>query len=258
MLVVISPAKTLDYETPPTLRDSSQPDFLDQSAQLIDELRELSPPQVSELMGISAKLGDLNFGRFLEWSKPFTPKNAKQAVLAFKGDVYTGLDAESLSQDDLLWAQDHLRILSGLYGLLRPLDLMQPYRLEMGTKFANQGGANLYEFWGTRITDALNDCLSGEEAPVLVNLASNEYFKSVKPKKLAAEVITPVFKDWKGGKYKVISFYAKKARGMMTRFIIRNRLTDQEGLKQFDEAGYSYNAAMSSAKEWVFTRDGED
>lgn len=257
MLVVISPAKTLDYETPPTLRDSSQPDFLDQSAQLIEELRALSPPQVSELMGISAKLGDLNFGRFLEWSKPFTPKNAKQAVLAFKGDVYTGLDAESLSQDDLLWAQDHLRILSGLYGLLRPLDLMQPYRLEMGTKFANQGGANLYEFWGARITDALNDCLSTEETPVLVNLASNEYFKSVKPKKLAAEVITPVFKDWKGGKYKVISFYAKKARGVMTRFIISNRLTDPEGLKQFEEEGYSYNAAMSSAKEWVFTRDGE-
>lgn len=256
MLVVISPAKTLDYETPPFLKDSSQPDFLDQSAQLIKELRALTPPQVSELMGISAKLGDLNFGRFLEWSTPFTPQNAKQAVLAFKGDVYTGLDAESLSKKDLLWAQDHLRILSGLYGLLRPLDLMQPYRLEMGTRFANQKGSNLYEFWGTRITEALNEYFAKEPSPVLVNLASNEYFKSVQPKKLAAEVITPVFKDWKSGKYKVISFYAKKARGLMTRYIIEHRLSDPEGLKQFDEDGYSYNAAMSSAKEWVFTRDG--
>ena len=254
MLIVISPAKTLDYESPATVSDHSSPDFLDRSQLLVDELRELTPPQVSELMGISAKLGDLNFGRYLEWGLPFTPSNAKQAVLAFKGDVYTGLEAETLSRDDLLWAQDHLRILSGLYGLLRPLDLMQPYRLEMGTKFANSRGKNLYEFWGSTITDALNVALAKEAQPVLINLASNEYFKSVNRSRLAAEIITPVFKDLKGGKYKIISFFAKKARGMMTGYIIRNRIADPEQIKQFDVGGYAYNPAMSSASEWVFTR----
>jgi len=254
MLIVISPAKTLDYETPPVVADHSMPGFLSQSRELIEQLRQLTPPQVSELMGISDKLGDLNFGRFLEWSQPFTPDNAKQAVLAFKGDVYTGLEAEKLSRDELLWAQDHLRILSGLYGLLRPLDLMQPYRLEMGTKFANTRGKNLYEFWGSTITDALNEVMAREKHPVLINLASNEYFKSVAPKKLNAEIITPVFKDMKGGKYKIISFFAKKARGMMTGYIIRNRITDPEQIKEFDLGGYSYNPAMSSSREWVFVR----
>jgi len=255
MLIVISPAKTLDYETPATTDLHSVPQFLDASEALIKALRKLSPPEVSELMGISAKLGDLNFGRYLEWSRPFTPANAKQAVLAFKGDVYTGLEAETFTEKDLKWAQDHLRILSGLYGLLRPLDLMQPYRLEMGTRFGIEKARNLYEFWGERITDALNNELTRRREPVLINLASEEYFKAVRPKKLAADIVTPIFKDMKGGKYKVISFYAKKARGMMAGYIIRNQLKDVEDIKQFDSAGYRYNAAMSSAREWVFIRD---
>ena len=206
-------------------------------------------------MGISEKLGDLNFGRFLNWQPEFTSDNAKQAVLAFKGDVYTGLDAEKLSEKELVWSQDHLRILSGLYGLLRPLDLMQPYRLEMGTKLPNKKGKNLYDFWGNKITDGLNQVLVETGSQVLVNLASNEYFKSVNRSNLNADVITPVFKDWKNGQYKIISFYAKKARGLMSRYIIKNKITDPEKLKQFDVAGYTYNAAMSSAREWIFTRE---
>ncbi len=255
MLVVISPAKTLDYETPASTTLFSVPEYLDDSAELIAQLRQLSPPEVSDLMGISAKLGDLNFGRYLNWQPEFTPDNAKQSVLAFKGDVYTGLEAESLSEGQLQWAQDHLRILSGLYGLLRPLDLMQPYRLEMGTKLVNSRGKNLYEFWGDKITEGLNQALNIEKSQVLINLASNEYFKSVKSRHLNAEVITPVFKDWKNDKYKIISFYAKKARGLMSRYIIDNQIEDPEQVKQFDVAGYRYNPAMSSAREWVFTRD---
>jgi cytoplasmic iron level regulating protein YaaA (DUF328/UPF0246 family) len=263
MLIVISPAKTLDYETPATTASYTLPDYLQDSAELITQLRSLSPPEVSSLMGISAKLGDLNFGRFLNWQQDFTPNNAKQSLLAFKGDVYTGLGAESLSEDQLQWAQNHLRILSGLYGLLRPLDLMQPYRLEMGTKFANSQGANLYEFWGDKITDGLNRAIKDQaskkqNADLLINLASNEYFKSVKPGKLNADVITPVFKDWKNDKYKIISFYAKKARGLMSRYIIENQIEDPEKIKQFDVAGYAYQPAMSSAREWVFTREGAE
>jgi len=255
MLIVISPAKTLDYETPATTASNTLPDYLEDSAELITQLRTLSPPEVSNLMGISAKLGDLNFGRFLNWQPDFTPENAKQALLAFKGDVYTGLDAESLSEDALQWTQHHLRILSGLYGLLRPLDLMQPYRLEMGTKFTNSRGKNLYEFWGNKITEGLNQVIKKENTDLLINLASNEYFKSVKPGKLNADVITPVFKDWKNDKYKVISFYAKKARGLMSRYIIENQIEDPDQIKQFDVAGYAYQPAMSSAREWVFTRE---
>ena len=255
MLMVISPAKTLDFETLPTTSEHTTPDFLDDSAQLIEQLREMSPHQVSELMKISDKLGSLNFDRYLSWDKNFTPDNAKQALLAFKGEVYTGLDAGSMSVADLQWAQDHLRILSGLYGLLRPLDLMQPYRLEMGTKLANSRGKDLYQFWGSQITDALNQQQADETLPVLVNLASNEYFKSVQSKQLAAEIITPVFKDWKGDKYKIISFYAKKARGLMVAYIVNNRLDDVEQIKKFDSQGYAYNPAMSSAREWVFTRE---
>jgi len=255
MLMVISPAKTLDFETQATTSEHTTPDFLDDSAELIEQLREMSPHAISALMKISDKLGNLNFDRYLSWDKKFTPDNAKQALLAFKGDVYTGLDAESLSGDDLLWAQDHLRILSGLYGLLRPLDLMQAYRLEMGTKLANGRGKDLYQFWGSTITEALNQQQADESLPVLVNLASNEYFKSVQSKQLNAEIITPVFKDWKGDKYKIISFYAKKARGLMVAYIIHNRLNDVEQIKNFDSEGYVYNPAMSSAREWVFTRE---
>ncbi len=255
MLHVISPAKTLDFDTPPTTKSHSQPRFLEHSQELIEQLRKLSPVQVSSLMHISDKLGDLNARRFLEWQLPFTPANAKQALLAFKGDVYTGMEAETFAQADLDQAQSRLRILSGLYGLLRPLDLIQPYRLEMGTGFANKRGKNLYQFWGDLITDQLNAELAERGDQQLINLASNEYWGAVNTKKLAAEVITPVFKDRKNGQYKIISFFAKKARGMMSAFIVRNRLEQAEQLKDFDSGGYAYNPAMSSANEWVFTRE---
>ena len=255
MLLVVSPAKTLDYDTPAVTKSSSQPDFVEESQLLIDELRQLSPAQVGSLMSISDKLAQLNTARFEAWSQPFNNKNAKQAVLAFKGDVYTGLDAESLSEKQLEFAQKHLRILSGLYGLLRPLDLMQAYRLEMGSKFANQRGKDLYAFWGELITEKLNVEIATQKDDVLVNLASNEYFKSVKTKSLNAQIITPVFKDRKGDKYKIISFYAKKARGMMCRYVIDNSITNVEKLKDFDYEGYSYNKAMSSDTEWVFIRE---
>ena len=236
----------------------TQADFLDDAEELIEQLRELTPPQVSELMHISNQLGDLNFGRYLEWDKNLNIENARQALLAFRGDVYVGIDADSLKQADLKWAQNRLRILSGLYGLLRPLDLIKPYRLEMGTRFANRRGKDLYQFWGGQITEALNQQLAKQTHPVVVNLASNEYFKSVDTRRLQAEVITPVFKDWKGGKYKIISFFAKKARGMMVGYAIRNRIDDVEALKDFDCGGYRYNPAMSSAREWVFTRAAVD
>lgn len=255
MLLVISPAKTLDYESPLPTSQHSQPDFLPEAEELVGQLRELSPQDISSLMSISDKLGTLNFGRFQDWQQPFTADNARQSVLAFKGDVYTGLRAGEMTEADLQFAQDHLRILSGLYGLLRPLDLMQPYRLEMGTKFASKRGQNLYEFWGEKITDALNAVLENQSQKILINLASNEYFKSVKTKNINADIITPVFKDCKSGKYKIISFYAKKARGLMSRYIIENRLEDAAKIKQFDVDGYQFNASMSSAKEWVFTRD---
>lgn len=255
MLMVISPAKTLDFETPAKTRVNTNPDFLDQSQQLITQLRALSPAEVSSLMGISDKLGLLNFDRFSSWQTPFDHSNAKQAVLAFKGDVYTGLQAETFSSDDFKYAQKHLRILSGLYGLLRPLDLIQPYRLEMGTKFANASGSNLYQFWGDQLTDAINQQLKKTKSTVLLNLASNEYFKALQKKSLNAEIITPVFKDLKNDKYKIISFYAKKARGLMSQYVIKNRLSDVEQIKEFDLEGYRYNEAMSTARDWVFTRD---
>lgn len=254
MLILISPAKTLDFDTPAHTQQHSQPDFLDASAQLIDELRELAPQDISALMKISDKLGTLNFQRFADWQTPFTPDNAKQAVLAFRGDVYTGLNADDFSEDDFHFAQQHLRILSGLYGLLRPLDLIQPYRLEMGTKFANAGGKNLYEFWGERITEAVNSQLE-KAGPLVLNLASNEYFSAVKPKLLNGEMITPVFKDYKNGKYKIISFYAKKARGLMTAYVIKKRITAPEQLKQFNTDGYYYCPEQSTATEWVYLRD---
>lgn len=254
MLLVISPAKTLDFDTPPSTSIYSQPEFLDDSAELIDQLKTLSPSDVSTLMSISNKLGVLNSNRFIDWQLPFTSDNSKQALLSFKGDVYEGMDTTSLSQDDLTWANDHLRILSGLYGLLKPLDLIQPYRLEMGTKFSNERGKNLYEFWGNKITNKINQDLAEQKSPVLINLASNEYFKSVKTKQLNAAVITPVFKDWKNDKYKIISFYAKKARGMMSAYIIKNRLESPSDIKQFDTAGYAFSAEQSTESEWVFLR----
>ncbi len=255
MLTVLSPAKTLDFETAPTTRRSTRPQFIERAAELVKEARELSPGDLRELMGVSEKIAELNHRRFMNWSEPFTLDNARQAILAFKGDVYTGLQAETLTAAQLQFAQQHLRILSGLYGLLRPLDLMQPYRLEMGTRFATSVGRNLYEFWGDSLTRALNTQLGKSGSRVLVNLASNEYFKSLQPGALDAEIVTPVFKDLKGGKYKVISFYAKKARGQMARFIIDNELNEPDGLRRFRRDGYRYNRAESTVREPVFTRD---
>lgn len=253
MLIVVSPAKTLDYESPVPTQTATTPDFLEDSHELIDQLKQLEPHQISNLMGISAKLGELNAERFQQWQTPFTHENARQAVLAFKGDVYTGLAADQFSEADFEFAQKHLRLLSGLYGLLRPLDLMQPYRLEMGTRFENKRGKDLYAFWGNKLTEALNSELTADDG-VLINLASNEYFKAVNKKTLKGTVITPQFKDWKNGQYKIISFYAKKARGLMSAYIIRNRLTQVEDLKGFDVDGYAFNPELSSDKEWVFTR----
>jgi len=255
MLTVISPAKTLDYDTKPVTERFTLPQYLDDSQELIQQLRELSPAQISELMHLSDKLAGLNAARFGSWTPDFTPANAKQALLAFKGDVYTGLDAESLGEDDFSYAQDHLRMLSGLYGLLRPLDLMQPYRLEMGTKLANARGKDLYAFWGTRISEWLNQALADQGDDVLLNLASNEYFSAVKRGALKARVINVDFKDFKNGQYKIISFYAKKARGMMSRFVIEQRISDPEQLKQFDVQGYYYSAEQSKADHLVFLRD---
>jgi cytoplasmic iron level regulating protein YaaA (DUF328/UPF0246 family) len=255
MLTVISPAKTLDFETRPTTRKTTQPEFIEQSAKLVADARSMSPDDIRALMGVSENIAQINHKRFMDWSTPFSLKNAKQSVLAFKGDVYTGLEADSMSNEELAFAQKHLRILSGLYGLLRPLDLMQPYRLEMGLSFANSGGKNLYEFWGDSIAQSLNGQIAKSGSKVLVNLASNEYFKSVKAQSLDADIVTPVFKDLKNGKYKVISFFAKKARGQMARFIIENELNEPDGLKKFKKGGYKYNKAESTARELVFTRD---
>lgn len=254
MLMVISPSKTLDFETRPVTADYSLPDFSDQSEILVKSLKQYSPDGLSDLMGISPKLAELNHCRFSEWALPFTPENAKPAILAFKGDVYEGLQAETFSTKEFQFVQEHLRVLSGLYGVLRPLDLIQPYRLEMGSRLPTERGKNLYLFWGERITDALNDALAAHDGRTLVNLASNEYFKAVNAKRLAADVITPVFKDYKNGAYKVISFYAKKARGMMSRFVIQNRLDNAEGLKDFNGDGYGFNSELSYRKQWVFSR----
>ncbi len=255
MLIVISPAKTLDFETPSSIKKFTQPQFLDESKILIERLREFDPIQIGKLMSISPELAELNHRRFMNWSTPFAPHNAKQAVLAFHGDVYVGLQAETFSAQDFEFAQKHLRILSGLYGVLRPLDLMQPYRLEMGTALANERGKNLYAFWCDKITAALNIELQRDKVPVLVNLASEEYFKAVHPKALAGRVVTPIFKERKGAGYKIVSFFAKKARGAMSAHIIRNRLRDVTALQGFAEDGYCYDARLSTENEWVFTRE---
>ncbi|MDW6001701.1 peroxide stress protein YaaA [Vibrio mangrovi] len=255
MLIVVSPAKTLDYESPLVTDKHTMPELLEHSEDLINVCRQLTPADIASLMKVSDKIAGLNVARFAQWSNTFSFENARQAILAFKGDVYTGLDAESLSDDDLDYAQQHLRMLSGLYGVLKPLDLMQPYRLEMGTKLANPRGSNLYQFWGNVITETLNQAIEAQGDNILVNLASNEYFKAVQVKMLDAQVITPVFKDCKNGQYKVISFYAKKARGMMARYIIENRIDSVEGLLAFDVAGYYYEAGESTPTELVFKRE---
>ncbi|MCU7916384.1 MAG: peroxide stress protein YaaA [Candidatus Thiodiazotropha sp. (ex Gloverina cf. vestifex)] len=254
MLIVISPAKTLDYETPPVTKTHTKPAMLKQSQQLIDNLRNYSALDLAELMKLSMKLSELNFDRYHDWRTPFTTKNAKQAALAMKGDVYTGLDAESLEEDDLKFAQQHLRILSGLYGVLRPLDLMQPYRLEMGTKLPNEQGKDLYAFWGEGITQAINKALKTQGDDILVNLASNEYYKSIKPKLVKGRIITPQFKEKKNGTYRMIGVYAKKARGLMSRYIIENRLDDPEQIKGFKTDGYRFSKQQSKDDQWVFIR----
>lgn len=254
MLTVISPAKTLDFESQPCTQNYSQPKFLDQSQLLINELKELSAPAIASLMKLSDKLAGLNLARFQSWQAPFNPDNAKQAVLAFKGDVYAGLDAETLSEQSFTFAQQHLRILSGLYGVLKPLDLIQPYRLEMGTKFANSRGDNLYQFWGDALREEIDNTTDDD---IVINLASNEYFKALQAKKLKARIITPVFKDWKNGQYKIISFYAKKARGLMSRYIIDHQIDEPELLKDFNSEGYRYSEEMSEGDNWVFIRDHE-
>lgn len=254
MLILLSPAKSLDYETPAPVAEFSLPQFIDRSAALIKVLRELSPADIARLMDVSDALATLNFDRYAAWEPPFTPANAKPAIFAFNGDVYDGLAAGTLTAADLQFAQTQLRILSGLYGILKPLDLMQAYRLEMGTRLATAAGKDLYAFWGDTLLAALNAELAEAAQPVVVNLASEEYFKAVRARKLAARVIQPVFEDWKGGRYKIISFYAKKARGLMARYAVVNRLTDPETLQAFDGEGYAFTPEVSDAQTWVFRR----
>ncbi len=255
MLTLISPAKSLDFETPAITKSTTQPAMLDRSEMLVDEIKSLSAMELSALMSISDRLGALNQKRFANWHTPFTKSNSKQAILAFKGDVYRGLDAESFSTDDFSFAQKHLRILSGLYGVLRPLDLIQPYRLEMGTRFKNERGKDLYEFWGDDITDQLNRQLKSLKSRTVINLASKEYFNSVNSSALNADIVSPAFKDLKNGTYKIISFYAKKARGLMAAWIVQNRIEDAKQLNKFEVAGYRYSPDLSWPSEPTFVRD---
>ena len=254
MLMVLSPAKTLDYESPLTTDAHTVPDFIPRSAELITVLRDKSPAEIGNLMQISDPLAQLNTARYASWTKKFSFDNARQAVLAFNGDVYEGLDARSLNEKQLSWAQDHVRILSGLYGLLRPLDLMQPYRLEMGTRLQTKRGKDLYAFWGDELTGKLSETLKSLKSKALVNLASEEYFKAVHADDLPVPVIAPVFEDWKGGKYKIISFHAKRARGLMARYAIEKKITAPEKLQAFDAEGYAFAPAASDDTRWVFRR----
>lgn len=254
MIAIISPAKTMDFESKVQTKKYSNPDFLNDSEELIQELRKFKPNEIAKLMSVNDELANLNFERFLSWQRPFNADNAKQALLAFRGQVFVGLDAKSLSEHDLLFAQEHLQILSGLYGVLRPLDLIQPYRLEMGIKLKNPKGKNLYKFWGTKLAEFINTELAKQKEKTLINLASNEYYKAIIPKTIQGDIITPVFKESKGNGYKVITVYAKTARGLMSRFIIKNRIQHSEDLKAFDMDGYLFNQDLSTEKEWVYTR----
>ncbi len=255
MLIVISPAKSLDFKTPPATNEFTLPEMLAYSEKLVGRLQKLSPKQISELMGISDNLGELNFQRFQTWQLPITPKNAKQAVLAFNGEVFRGLNAGSFAEKQLLEAQNKLRILSGLYGVLKPLDLILPYRLEMGTKLKYNQSPDLYAFWKPVIVEKINGAVAKSGSNIVVNLASNEYFKSIDRKKLKADVVTPQFKELKNGTYKMISVYAKKARGLMARFILENTIDDTESLHAFDLEGYIFNPRLSKPGNPVFTRE---
>jgi len=254
MIAVISPAKTLDFETPSLTNSSSCPEFLDYSQNLINKLRTLSESKLCSLMSISSKLAALNEQRYKDWTLPFTSSNAKQAIMAFKGDVYAGFSFEKYNEKDFAYAQKHLRILSGLYGLLRPLDLIQPYRLEMGTKLATSQGKDLYDFWGSILTNALNGAIKNSGTQTLINLASSEYYNAVDKTALQGLVITPIFKDYKRGDFKIISFFAKKARGAMSDYLVRYRISEPEGLKEFKGLGYRFNPNLSKDNSWVFTR----
>ncbi|WP_100643054.1 peroxide stress protein YaaA [Alteromonas facilis] len=254
MLVVLSPAKNLDLDPTSYSLPETQPSLMSRTQDLVKVCKQQSPADLASLMKISDKLAILNAERFNSFDVPFTKSNAKPAVFTFNGDVYTGLDAATLSESALAFGQKHLRILSGLYGVLRPMDLMQAYRLEMGTALKTPAGKNLYEFWGSDITDEINKQLADIDSEVLINLASNEYFKAVKSKQLSVPVITPVFKDFKNGQYKVISFFAKKARGLMARYILENQITNAADLKHFNVDGYAYDDALSTSSDWVFTR----
>jgi cytoplasmic iron level regulating protein YaaA (DUF328/UPF0246 family) len=255
MLFLISPAKALDYETPAHVATHTQPLFMKQASELVGVMRDKSPQQIAELMDLSDSLAGLNAARYQAWKPRFTPKNAKQAVLAFDGDVYGGLDAKTLPEADLDWLQQHLCILSGLYGVLRPLDLMQAYRLEMGTRLKTEHGANLYQFWGRQIAEHLNQRARAELSPVVVNLASEEYFKVVDRKALVPRVVTCTFEERKPDGYKVISFMAKRARGLMVRYAVQHRITLVEQLKRFDLEGYRFHGAESTTERLVFRRD---
>lgn len=254
MIHILSPAKTLDYKNPIQSTNVTQPDLLNESKLLMNELKKFNPKDLEKLMSINSELALLNFERNLSWHFPFNSDNAKEALAVFKGQVFIGLNANTLSKKEIVFAQDHLRILSGLYGVLRPLDLIQPYRLEMGTELKNTFGKNLYQFWGTKLTEIINAELAKQKNKVLINLASNEYFKAINPKLIKGEIITPVFKETKGNEFKQVTIYAKTARGYMSRFIIQNRIENPEDIKAFDTGGYLFNQDLSDKINWVFTR----
>jgi len=255
MLIVISPAKKLDYQSDTPQQTYTEPAYLEKSARLIKVMKNKTPAEIQSMMGISENLANLNHARYLDWNRKNTDRNSKPAIYAFMGDVYTGLDAKNLTNQQIRFAQDHLRILSGLYGVLKPLDLIQPHRLEMGTKIKTESGETLYDFWGHAPTSDLNQQAKVLKTKHIVNLASNEYFKVINKTALAPEVLTPVFKEKKQDTYKVISFYAKKARGLMAKYIIENEITEPQEIKEFSLAGYKYRSKLSAKNEYVFTRE---
>ncbi len=254
MLAIISPAKALDFGNRAPTRKFTTPEFLDDAGELIAQLRSFAPQDLAKLMHISSDLAQLNYDRYAAWNAPFTRRNAKQAMFAFNGDAYRALKAAEFSERDLSWAQKHLRILSGLHGLLKPLDLIQPHRLEMGSQLANQRGDDLYAFWRTKVTMALNEAIDAQRQPILINLASNEYFSALDASGIEARIITPMFKDWKNGRYKLISLRAKRARGLMAAYLIKNRISTLKALRKFDWEGYNYCPSKSSYNNWAYLR----
>lgn len=255
MLILLSPAKSLDFESAVADVPATTPEFAAETKRLIGILRKQTPAGLSALMSISPQLAALNHARNRQWSSAYPPERSRSAIFAFNGDVYTGLNARSCDDGALAWAQEHIRILSGLHGLLRPFDLIQPYRLEMGTRLANPRGKDLYAFWGGKPTAAVNELLAAEPAPLLVNLASQEYFAAIRPGDLKARLLTPTFRERRNGQYRFVSFSAKKARGAMARYLMDVRADDADAIRAFDRDGYCYNESMSSDHEWTFTRN---